>query len=313
MRSKKIIVLTGSTGFVGSAIAAKVRCKELRLIGRCDPKIPNSIFCKATICKSFNYLPFLQNSNVVVHSAARVHVMKDLAKDPLAEFRAVNVEGTLNLAKQAAAAGVKRFIFLSSIKVLGEDTVLGKPFTNDDNLDPQDPYSVSKAEAEIGLREIGQNSGMDVVIIRPPLVYGVGVKGNFSSLLKLARLPIPLPLGAIVNKRSFVSIENLVDLVVKCLDHPNAKNKTFLVSDDSDLSTPELLSMIAKGGGRKPCIFRCPILLLSIFLHLLGKSAVYERLCGSMQVNIEDTKSKLSWKPPVTVEDAMVNCWVKTD
>jgi UDP-glucose 4-epimerase len=306
--SKKIIVLTGATGFVGSAIAAKIECKELRLISRCDPKIPNTIFCKEAICKSSNYQYFLQNSDVVIHSAARVHVMKDLAQDPLAEFRAVNVEGTLNLARQAAEAGVKRFIFLSTIKVLGEDTVLGKPFTNDDRLDPQDPYSVSKAEAEIGLREIGQNSDMDIVIIRPPLVYGAGVKGNFSSLLKLVRLAIPLPLGDIENKRSFVSIENLVDLVVTCLDHPNAKNKSFLVSDDRDLSTPDLLSMIAKAGGRKPWIFKCPLLLLSIFLRLLGKSAVYERLCGSMQVNIEDTKSVLSWNPPCTVEDALANC-----
>jgi len=311
--SKKIIVLTGATGFVGSAIAAKMECKELRLISRCDPKIPNTIFCKAAICKSSNYQYFLQNSDVVIHSAARVHVMKDLAKDPLAEFRAVNVEGTLNLARQAAEAGVKRFIFLSTIKVLGEDTVLGKPFTNDDRLAPQDPYSVSKAEAEIGLRIIGNNSGMDIVIIRPPLIYGSGVKGNFSSLLKLVSLPIPLPLGAIENKRSLVSVKNLVDLVVTCIDHPNAKNKSFLVSDDRDLSTPELLSMIAAAGGHKPWIFICPQIFLSSVLGFLGKSAIYERLCGSMQVNIDYTKSQLNWNPPFKVEDSLASCWSTTD
>ncbi len=313
------ILVTGASGFVGSNLIEYLNAKEcygvLALI-----RSPRNLHSGSNL--EYRYFDLddhnisqldLSDIDVIVHCAGRAHVMKELAKDPLAEFRAVNVEGTLNLARQAAKAGVKRFIFLSTIKVLGENTVLGKPFTNDDNLDPQNPYSVSKAEAEIGLREIGNNPSMDIVIIRPPLVYGKGVKGNFSRLLNLVTLAIPLPLGAIKNRRSLVSVENLIDLIVTCLDHPNAKNKSFLVSDDRDLSTPELLSVIAKSEGLNPWIFRCPQILLAIFLRILGKSAIYERLCGSMQVNIEDTKSQLSWNPPCKVEDSMANCWLKVD
>jgi len=313
------ILVTGASGFVGSNLIEYLNDKECYGV---VALIRSSRNLHSGLNVEYRYFDLddqnisqmdLSDIDVIVHCAGRAHVMKDLAKDPLAEFRAVNVESTLNLARQAAEAGVKRFIFLSTIKVLGENTVLGKPFTNDDKLEPQDPYSVSKAEAEIGLREIGSNPSMDIVIIRPPLVYGKGVKGNFSSLLKLVTLAIPLPLGAIENRRSLVSVENLVDLIVTCLDHPNAKNKSFLVSDDRDFSTPELLSMIAKSGGHNPWIFRCPQILLLMFLQLLGKSSVCERLCGSMQVNIEETKSQLSWNPPCKVENSLANCWLKVD
>ena len=176
-------------------------------------------------------------------------------------------------------------------------------------MNPQDPYSISKAEAEIGLKLIGEAHGMEIVIIRPPLVYGKGVKGNFASLLKLAKFPIPLPFGSIQNKRSLVSVENLVDLIVVCLNHPNAKNQTFLVSDDDDMSTSILFSRLADAGGYKAYIFSFPLILLSVSLRVLGKSAIYERLCGSMQVNIDYTKSRLGWKPPFKIKDSLSSCW----
>lgn len=309
---KPKVLLTGGSGFLGSHLLNHEAFREALVIGRTRPV--NHEHYKSVSFDAIDILAeVLSDVEVVVHAAARAHVMNESATSPLEEYRHINTVGTLNLARQAALAGVKRFIFISTIKVLGEETLSGSPFTNNDSLDPQDPYSVSKAEAEIGLRIIGNNSGMDIVIIRPPLIYGSGVKGNFSNLLKLVRLSIPLPLGAIENKRSLVSVENLVDLVVTCIDHPNAKNKSFLVSDDRDLSTPELLSMIAEAGGHRLWIFKCPQIFLSSSLRFLGKSAIYFRLCGSMQVNIDYTKSQLSWNPPFKVEDSLASCWSMTD
>lgn len=312
LNQKPRVLLTGGSGFLGSHLLNHEAFREALVIGRTRPV--NHERYKSVSFDAIDILAkVLSDVEVVVHVAARAHVLNDSATSPLEEYLHTNTVGTLNLARQAALAGVKRFIFISTIKVLGEETLSGSPFTNNDSLKPQDPYSVSKAEAEIGLQSIGNNSGMDIVIIRPPLIYGSGAKGNFSNLLKLVRLPIPLPLGAIENKRSFVSVENLVDLVVTCIDHPNAKNKSFLVSDDRDLSTPELVSMIAEAGGYKPWIFTCPQIFLSSSLRLLGKSMIYARLCGSMQVNIEYTKSQLSWNPPFRVEDSLARCWSMKD
>lgn len=302
------VLVTGGSGFFGSHLLKHEAFQEALAIGR-NPPINHEHFESI----SFNDIDLLSkvlnNVEIVVHLAGRAHIMNETATRPLDEYRHTNTLGTLNLAKQAALAGVKRFIFISSIKVLGEKTTPDKPFNSNNGLNPQDPYSVSKAEAEIGLRDIGKNSSMGIVIIRPPLIYGEGVKGNFSSLLKLVRLRLPLPLGAIENKRSLVSVENLVDLVVTCLHHPNATNKSFLVSDDRDLSTPELLSMIAEAGGYKSYIFKCPHIFLARILRLLGKSAMYDRLSDSMQVDIEYTKKQLDWKPPFKVKDSLRGCW----
>jgi UDP-glucose 4-epimerase len=302
------VVVTGGSGFFGSHLLKHEAFQEALVIGR-TPLINHEHFESISFNDIDSLSKVLNNVEIVVHLAGRAHIMNETATRPLDVYRNTNTVGTLNLAKQAALAGVKRFIFISSIKVLGEKTTPDKPFNNNNSLNPQDPYSVSKAEAEIGLRDIGNNSGMDIVIIRPPLIYGAGVKGNFSSLLKFVRLPLPLPLGSIENKRSFVSAENLVDLVVTCLHHPNAKNKSFLVSDDKDLSTPELLSMIAEAGGYKSCIFKCPQIFLASLLRLLGKSEIYDRLCDSMQVEIEYTKKQLGWKPPFKVKDSLSGCW----
>jgi len=302
------IVITGGSGFLGNHLLKNKAFKDALAIGR-SPLQNHKHFKIVSFETGDDLAEVFNNKEIVVHLAARVHVMNDTAKSPVDEFRNVNTVGTLNLAKKAAIAGVKRFIFISTIKVLGEKTEPGQPFKNNDSLNPQDPYSISKAEAEAGLKLIGEDYGMEIVIIRPPLVYGKGVKGNFANLLKLAKLPIPLPFGAIQNRRSLVSIDNLVDLIVICLNHPKAKNQTFLVSDDYDMSTSELFLRLADAGGYKTCIFSFPLVLLSIFFRVLGKSAIYERLFCSMQVNIDFTKSQLGWKPPFNVNKSLANCW----
>lgn len=306
------IVLTGGSGFLGSHLLNNEAFQEALAIGRTQPD-NHRHFKNVSFDADDDLAEVFNDREIVVHVAARAHVMNDTAKSPLNEFRHVNTVGTLNLAEKAAIAGVKRFIFISTVKVLGEQTEPGQAFKNGDSFNPQDPYSISKVEAEMGLKLIGEAYGMEIVIIRPPLVYGQGVKGNFSSLLKLVSLSVPLPFGAIKNRRSLVSIENLVDLICTCLDHPNAKNQTFLVSDDYDMSTPELCRLLAKTGGYNSRIFWFPGSLLWLGLSLIGKKAVYERLFGSMEVDIDFTKSQLNWKPPYKVRDSIVNCWHSTD
>ncbi|SDY00901.1 Nucleoside-diphosphate-sugar epimerase [Pseudomonas kuykendallii] len=247
----------------------------------------------------------LERIDAVVHCAARVHVMRDTSSDPLAEFRQVNVNGTLNLAEQAARAGVRRFIFISSVKVNGEGTESGKPYLADSPPAPLDPYGISKMEAEQGLRALASETGMEVVIIRPVLVYGPGVKANFRSMMSWLSKGVPLPLGAIHNSRSLVALDNLVDLIVTCIDHPNAANQTFLVSDAEDLSTTELLQRMGRALGKPARLLPVPAPLLRAGATLLGKGAVAQRLCGSLQVDISKTRELLGWTPPVSVHEAL--------
>jgi nucleoside-diphosphate-sugar epimerase len=228
--------------------------------------------------------------------------MNEDAKDPLAEFRKVNVDGTLNLARQAAKAGVKRFIFSSSVKVNGEHTEMGTLFTELDNPNPNDAYGVSKLEAERGLLKIAQETGMEVVIIRPPLIYGPGVKANFASMLKVVKRGIPLPLGAINNKRSFIYVENLVSFILLCIHHLLAANHIFLVSDGQDLATTELLQACAKALGMKARLLPVPQKLIEFSAVLIGKQNVAQRLCGNLQVDISKARKLLGWEPPFTVE-----------
>ena len=302
-------LVTGANGFVGRslclglpddghAVLAAVRSLNKQVVGVDQVLI-------TSIGKTTDWSSALQNVDVVVHLAARVHVMNEVAVDALAEFRKVNVEGTLNLAMQAAKAGVKRFIFVSSIKVNGEHTLADCPFTANDDANPQDPYGISKHEAEQGLLLIAQQTGMEVVIIRPPLVYGAGVKANFASMMRVVKRGIPLPLGAIHNKRSFVYVGNLVSLIVRCIDHPAAANQVFLVSDGCDLSTTELLQKCAVALGVKARLLPVPQKLLVFSLALLGKRAVAQRLCGNLQVDISKAHSLLGWEPPVSVEDGL--------
>ena len=248
----------------------------------------------------------LKNVEQVVHLAARVHVMNDKSSDPFAEFRRVNVEGTAALARQAAAAGVRRFVFLSSVKVNGEFTEAGQPFTADDVPAPEDPYGVSKHEAEQLLRQIADETVMEVVIIRPPLVYGPGVKANFAAMMRWLARGVPLPLAAVnENRRSLVALDNLVDLIMTCLHHPAAANQTFLVSDGEDLSTAQLLKRMGAAMGHPARLFYVPPALLKLGATVLNKPGIYQRLCGSLQLDIAKTRQLLGWTPPVSVDEGL--------
>jgi nucleoside-diphosphate-sugar epimerase len=251
----------------------------------------------------------LQGQHVVVHTAARAHIMDDGAIDPLTEFRSVNVAGTLNFARQAARAGVQRFLFISSIKVNGEQTPLGGCFTADDAPAPEDSYGISKWEAEQGLQALAAETGMEVVIIRPPLVYGPGVKGNFASMIKLVEKGLPLPLGAIHNKRSLVALDNLVDLIITCIDHPAAANQVFLAGDGEDLSTTELLRGVARAMGKPSRLIPVPAGLLMAGATMLGKKAMAQRLLGSLQADISKARNLLGWAPPLSVEEGLKRCF----
>ncbi len=247
----------------------------------------------------------LQGIDAVVHCAARVHVMQDDATNPLKAYREVNVNGTLNLGRQAALAGVGRFVFVSSIKVNGEASQPGQPFSADDKPAPLNPYGVSKLEAEMGLREIEAQTGMEVVIVRPPLVYGPGVKANFESMMRWVARGVPLPLGGIHNARSMVALDNLVDFLVVCLKHPAAAGRTFLVSDGQDVSTTELLRRIAKAMGNKALLLPVPAWALEWGASMLGKRDIAQRLCGSLQVDMKNTRHLLGWNPPLTLDQGL--------
>ncbi len=302
MTSQKIL-LTGATGFVGRQI---LEClpKTIHVFGRSKPE-RECVFFKGELDNKTDFSQALRGVDVVIHCAARAHVMNDTETDL---YEQINTFATLSLAKQAAALGAKRFIFISTIKVNGESTADGSAFRFDDKQNPSDPYGVSKAKAEIGLQELAAKTGMDVVIIRPPLVYGPGVKANFAAMLKLAKKNLPLPLGAIQNKRSLVAVENLVDLVVTCIDHPAAANQTFLVSDDCDVSTTELLRLMTHASGKKPILLPIPVSWLKAMASLVGKQAVIDRLCGNLQVDISHTKQTLGWAPPITLEKGIARC-----
>jgi UDP-glucose 4-epimerase len=302
------ILMTGKTGFVGSALFNYININtDYNII--CPIRAESNNVDEPTIVGGINanteWVGFLNSVSVVIHSAARVHVMKDESKDQLSKFREINTYGTLNLAQQAADNGVKRFIFISSIKVNGEETFNSSKFSSGDTCNPEDPYGKSKAEAEVGLLKISSETGMEVVVIRPPLIYGSGVKGNFNILLKLAKLPILLPFGLINNKRSMVYLDNLVDLIVTCIDYPNAANRVFLASDGDDLSLSRLLIIIRKAMHKSPLLLPVPMGLFRLLGKLLGKSEVVDRLIGDLQVDSSDAKKYLDWSAPYSVEQGI--------
>ena len=303
------LLITGATGFVGKAVCEQAVHHGLSVRGalRIRVEVPSCIepFVVGEINGLTDWGSALRDMNVIVHLAARVHVMHDTATDPLTAFRSVNVDGTLNLARQAAAAGVKRFVFISSVKVNGERTPSGRAFAEADAPNPQDAYGQSKHEAEQGLRQLSANTGMEVVIIRPPLVYGPGVKANFAALMRGVQRGWPLPLGAVHNQRSLVALDNLVDFIVTCITHPQAANQTFLVSDGQDLSTTELVRGMAQAAGVPARLLPVPVWALQAGASLLGKGDAVQRLCGNLQVDMSKARSLLGWVPPVSVEEGL--------
>lgn len=301
------LLITGATGFVGCALSSASVSRGYSVL-QAVRKIPiesGQIFI-ADVNGEIDWTDALDEVDSVVHLAARVHVMNDKSTDPLAEFRRVNVEGTANLARQAAAAGVRRFVFLSSIKVNGEFTEVGYPFTADDAPAPGDPYGVSKHEAEQALRQIAADTGMEVVIIRPPLVYGPGVKANFESMMRWLARGVPLPLAAVTqNRRSLVALDNLVDLIMTCLNHPAAANQTFLVSDGEDFSTAGLLRRMGAALGHPARLFYISPWMLKLGAQVVNKPDTYQRLGGSLQLDIAKTQRLLDWTPPVSVDEGL--------
>ena len=305
----KTVLVTGANGFVGKplCLALLKQGQAVRAAVRgANRQVEN---CETVVVGELNdqtdWTNALTGIKAVIHLAARVHVMNDTSADALAEFRRVNVEGTLHLARHAVEAGVQRFIFISSIKVNGEGTLLGHPYTTKDLPAPVDPYGISKREAEDALRQLAIDAGLEVVIIRPPLIYGPGVKANFLSMIRFLDKGVPLPLAAIHNQRSLLALDNLIDLIITCIHNPAAANQTFLVSDGEDISTPELLQRTAAALGKKAWLLPIPGFLLAWGATLIGKQAMAQRLCGSLQVDISKTCTLLDWKPPVKVDEAL--------
>lgn len=311
-----MILLTGATGFVGRAVLTQLIKQfslTVRTYGRRAPiGLPKNLaHVVGELGAGVDYASALQSVDVVIHCAAQPHIMNCSANNGADIYHDTNVDGSLNLARQAIAAGIRRFIFISSVKVNGESTVDTRPFNHACPAAPEDSYARSKQAAEDGLRELATNSGMELVIIRPPLVYGTGVKGNFSSLLAIAKKNLPLPLGAIHNQRSMVALDNLVDLIITCVTHPHAANQTFLVSDDQDISTTQLLEIMTRAAGKSPRLLPVPMSWLRLAGKLTGKQAVIERLCGNLQVDISHTKVTLGWQPPISVEEGIRRCFIE--
>jgi nucleoside-diphosphate-sugar epimerase len=309
----KSVLVTGASGFLGQALLQKLADEPdyhpiagLRYFGHRNNK--GARYYKDLSSES-DLSAVVRGVSVVIHCAARVHMMQDSAQDPLAAFREVNTVGTMKLARAAAAAGVKRFVFISSIKVNGEHTLPGLPFAVTSEVAPSDPYGISKAEAEQSLMALANETGMEVVIIRPPLIYGPNVKGNFASLLRLVERGVPLPLGRIYNKRSLVALDNLVDLIITCISHPAAANQCFLVSDDQDVSTTQLLQLMAVAARKPVLLLPVPVAILRFCARLAGKQAEVDRLCGDLQVDISHTKATLGWRPPLSVQDGLARCF----
>lgn len=307
---QKSILVTGGNGFIGAALIQQLAERRIGQVRAAVRKNVASCADAETIVVggiygATDWHAALVGVDTVVHAAARVHVMRDVEADALQAFRKVNVDGSLNLARQAAQAGVKRFVFISSVKVNGEATVAGAPYRAGDMPAPVDAYGLSKLEAEQGLRQVALETGMELVIIRPVLVYGPGVKANFLSMMKWLYRGVPLPFGAIDNRRSLVFLFNLVDLIMVCLEHPRAAGETFLASDGEDVSTTQLLCKLARALGKPARLLPVPASWIRALAVMLGRGKVAQRVLGSLQVDIEKNRELLGWEPPISLDQGL--------
>lgn len=302
-----MIAVTGASGFVGQALCSSLLAqgRAVRPLLRAAAPTTAHAVTVADIGPDTDWSTALSGVSAVVHCAARVHVMQDSAGDPMAAFRRVNVAGTRRLAQQAAALGVRRLVYLSSLKVHGEHTPPGTRFSVQDAPHPLDAYGLSKWEAEQALWDVARDTGLEVVVVRPPLVYGRGVKANFLSLMRLVARGVPLPLGLVDNRRSLLALDNLTDLLTRCLDQPEAAGQTFLASDNHDLSTAELIRLLAAAMGRPTRLLPVPVAWLHTAGRLTGRQGQIERLTGSLQVDIGHTTKVLDWTPRLTVEQGL--------
>lgn len=310
------VAVTGATGFVGKALLRTLATEHqvMALVRSGTKNLPGNV--KSVVIGDLANLSLrldfidkeikqsLINTDVIIHTAARVHIMKEYSVDPLSEFRCVNTEATLALARVAVAIGVKRFIFISTVGVNGGGST-GKPFSEQDTPAPHNDYAKSKWEAEQGLRQIAAKSGMEVVIIRPPLIYGQDAQGSFRTLLKWVRKGVPLPLAKIDNHRSFIALTNLVDFINLVLKHPKAANETFLISDGRDVSTSELLEATADSLGLPSMLFYVPPGLVHLFARLVKREHMFEQLWGSLEIDISKAQAMLGWQPVVMMEQQL--------
>ena len=302
-----IVAVTGASGFIGAALCERLEsdgCKVLKLSRSLSSK--RGYISIGEIDGDTSYGEILNEVSIIVHCAGRVHLMKEQSSDVLRKYRLTNVEGTLNLARQAAASGVRRFIFISSIKVNGDWTKRDNAFTPRDLPDPRDPYAISKYEAELGLKKISEQSGMEIVIIRPPLVYGPNVKANFSKMINLIPRIKFFPFGAIKNMRSYIFLENLIDLIVLCMTHPAAANEIFLASDCQDISTPDLIRNIGFALSRSVYMIPVPVFFLCFVFSIFGRKDFSNRLCFSLRVDASKSLAMLGWKPKVSMNEGLI-------
>ena len=309
MLNQKKILVTGANGFVGRALCVEALVRGMQVRGgvrhQCDLPAGVERFIVGEIDENTNWQRALNGCDVLVHLAARVHVMRESAKNPLDEFRRVNVQGTEHLARSAVASGVKRFVYVSSIKVNGEETLGGKSYAERDMPTPHDAYGTSKWEAEQALHRVAEETGLEVVIVRPPLVYGAGVKGNFAQLLSVLARGIPLPLASIKNHRDLIYVGNLVDALVACATHSNAAGQTYLVSDGERVSTPNLIRNLAKALDKSNLVFPFPISVMRFCAGLFDKFSAVDRLTQSLQVDSSKISKELGWQPPYTMQQGL--------
>ncbi|RUO18670.1 UDP-glucose 4-epimerase family protein [Aliidiomarina haloalkalitolerans] len=301
----KNVAITGVSGFLGQFLAEKLTSVYSILgVVRKKSNFPY-VGCEIDESLTLRRCAWLEGIDVVIHCAARAHIMNESSKDPISDYRKVNTAGTLNLAHFAAISGVKRFIYISSIKVHGERNHGRNVIIEEEQLEPVDPYGISKLEAEIGLRKIAADTGMEVVIIRPPLIYGPGVKANFESMMKWLHKGLPIPLGLVKNKRSLVGIDNLCDFIQLCIEHPEAANEAFLISDQCDVSTSELLQKLKKSLSSKSVIMPVPVPLMNFGAKLIGKGQMAQRLFDDLYVSSEKATRLLGWKPPFSMQEQL--------